>query len=335
MIRFRVSVIFIILIAIVSTLFGCVRQQEDVIVSPASTPDAPQDEPESQTPRQKLVFLFFSDTQANPETGDYSDVAEMFCRAVDRAVDLAVDRAADEEEKPELVLFGGDTVNDGGDDLEWSDFWREVGTAFDGLTTAAVAGNHDNNALLTEQFDYPQKQPEDYGMGFFYSLYVDPVFFIMLDSNKMGAANQTDIEWLQNELQSETAQGAAWRVAVMHHPMWPPVDIPKDLQRAETMREHFLPLLEFYGVDLILCGHQHIYSRTAPMSGETESGDDHGIVQVVVASGGKDSYIAGERDFIAAGKAAATYLLLAAYSDNLILAAYDENDEMIDYLELR
>jgi hypothetical protein len=52
------------------------------------------------------------------------------------------------------------------------------------------------------------------------------------------------------------------------------------------MRGHFLPLLEAYGVDLILCGHQHIYSRTLPMKGsEASSG---GIVQIMTASGGKE-----------------------------------------------
>ena len=320
--RSRLSALLILLcfFATALSLPGCVRRTGagDAATVSVSDPVLPPEEKEGQPLRQPLVFLFVSDTQANPDTGEYSGVAELLCRAVNR------------EEKPALVLFGGDTVNNGGDAPEWLDFWGEVGTALDGLTTAAVAGNHDNNILLTEQFDYPRKASESTGTGFFYSLFMEPVFFLMLDSNKMGAADRSDVEWLQKELRSETAQGAAWRVAVMHHPMWPPVDIPKDLQRAEIMREHFLPLLEANGIDLILCGHQHVYSRTEPMDGGGKTGDKHGIVQIVVASGGKDSYTAADRDFTAAANAATTFLVLTVDDAGLTVSAYDDDDELID-----
>ena len=43
------------------------------------------------------------------------------------------------------------------------------------------------------------------------------------------------------------------------------------------MQESFLPLLREAGVDLILCGHQHVYMRA----------EDAGLTQVMLASGGK------------------------------------------------
>jgi len=281
----------------------------------------------------ELAFLFFSDTQPDPENMDITGVSALIASAVEL------------HGRPELVIFGGDTVDDGNDDAEWADFWGAVGLSLDGLTTAAVVGNHDSQAPLSEYFDYPAvassaaessaapppiTAPSKSGGGFFYTFTAGPAFFLMLDSNIMGAANQPDIDWLRGELQSEAARDADWRIAVLHHPIWTVSDIPKDVQRAETMRFHFLPLLEEYGVDLILCGHQHAYSRTLPMRGGVASGDGRGIVQVMAATGGKASYASGDRDYIAASHTGPNYLFVAADQERLMVTAYDGEHREID-----
>ena len=278
--------------------------------------------PESQT-AQTLNFLFFSDTQADPDTMDYSEFGELFKGALRR------NDAAD------IIIYGGDTVNDGGNETEWLNFIQEAGPVLGRVTTAAVVGNHDNYALITEQFDHPSEAPGNPGDGYFYSFKMGAVFFIMLDSNIMGAANQSDIDWLRSELQGTQARQADWRIAVMHHPMWPAADIPKDIQRAETMRGSFLPIMEENGVDLILCGHQHIYARTLPMSGESAVSDGNGIIQIMAASGGKASYPAGAADYIAAGDSAPNYISLAASCDSITVTAYSGMHIEIDSVTLR
>ncbi|MCL2125762.1 MAG: metallophosphoesterase [Oscillospiraceae bacterium] len=230
---------------------------------------------------EKVSFLFFSDTQPDPETGDFNGFGELLELAL-ASVPI-----------PDAVIFGGDTVNDGGDVEEWQRFWQAAGGRLDGLATAAVAGNHDNYPLLAEQFDYPSQAPGRQDNGFFYTLSLGPIFFIMLDSNAMGAANADDIEWLRGVLESNAARESDWIVAVMHHPMWPVADNPKDAQRAEAMREHFLPLLENAGVSLILCGHQHTYARSMPMAGDNnlgaEGGNGNGGVSSATSANGEGS----------------------------------------------
>ena len=265
-------------------------------------------------------YLFFSDTQPDPEIRDYSGFSDLLKQALVR------------EEEPDMVIFGGDSVNDGGDEKEWYDFWQSVGTSLDGTVTATVAGNHDNYAMLAEQFDYPNEVPSGQGKGYFYSISMGPVFFLMLDSNIMGAANQADIDWLQSELQSEAARRSDWIIAVMHHPMWPVADIPKDIQRAETMREHFLPLFESFGVDLILCGHQHVYSRTLPMQGRTGANGGISIVQIMAASGDKATYAPGEQEYITATAAAPNYVYIEGGSKSLVITAYNGESVLIDEL---
>jgi 3',5'-cyclic AMP phosphodiesterase CpdA len=161
------------------------------------------------------------------------------------------------------------------------------------------------------------------------------VFLVMLDSNIMGAANQRDIDWLRNELQSEYALRANWRVAVMHHPMWPAASIPRDIMRAETMREFFLPVLEEYGVELILCGHQHVYSRSAPMRGDDAAVDGQGIVQIMAASGDKASYALSESGYIVASASAPCYLHLLADGETITITSFNAGHEEIDSITIR
>jgi len=262
--------------------------------------------------------MFFSDAQADPETGDYSGFGQFLSRAV------AYGRL------PELIVFGGDTVNDGGDINEWRDFKRAVGESIDGAITASVAGNHDSYALLVEQFDYPQKAPETPAGGYFYTFSMGNVFFIMLDSSIMGAGNQADVDWLRSEMDSEEARSADWRIIVMHHPMWPVAENPRDLQRAETMRERFLPVLEEGGAELILCGHQHVYSRTHPMRGSSVSATGSGIVQIMSVSGDKSYYASGALGYLAASSADRNYLLLIADAESITITAYNEDGNIID-----
>jgi len=318
-----VCALVLVILAIFPLLFcGCGSQQRSGEPPSATQQESetppPASQQEERSPLQQVTFLFFSDTQADPETGDYSGVGELLSLAVSQA------------EEPDLVIFGGDTVNDGGDADEWREFWEAAGLPLSGLYTAAAPGNHDNYPMLAGQFDYPVYAPAGQGEGFFYSLYKDRVHFIMLDSNIMGAANDRDIQWLREDLQSASARQAAWRVAVMHHPMWPAAENPKDAARAGTMREFFLPLMEENGVDLILCGHQHVYARSLLMSGNTVAPDGNGIVQIMAASGGKESYSVGNPDYIVTNAVAPNYLYITADEETLKVIAYDGNGKSFD-----
>ena len=298
---------------------GCMRQEGE------GTPaDVTADATSAQELRT-LTLLFFSDTQADPETGDYTSLGEMAAQAAASAGEAT------------LVIFGGDSVNDGSDEEEWRRFAEAAQPLISGRTTLTAAGNHDDYPLLVEQFEYPAQAPPDHDKGYSYTYYSEPVFFIILDSNIMGAGKQEDVLWLwlRAELQSETAQKAAWRIVVMHHPMWTVADNPKDEARAVTMRETFLPELQEHGADLILCGHQHSYARTLPMDRETASADGNGIVQIMAASGAKATYKAGERDYIAASHETKNYLLLTANESELAVIAYDSSGVEIDSLTLR
>ena len=66
--------------------------------------------------------------------------------------------------------------------------------------------------------------------------------------------------WLRNDLISNTQQ---WTVVYFHHAPY-----TKGIHNSDTeielidMRQNIIPLLESYGVDLVLAGHSHIYERS-------------------------------------------------------------------------
>ena len=98
----------------------------------------------------------------------------------------------------------------------------------------------------------------------------------------------------------------------------------------EVMREIFLPVLEENGVDLILCGHQHIYSRTAPMLDGSIA--ENGIIQIMTASGAKESYSPGDKEYIVKTAETPVYLIINAYTGKLDITAYDSAGEQFDHV---
>ena len=216
-------------------------------------------------------FIFMSDTQARPAeaytAADYGGFAAKLFAARERAPEAS------------LLLLGGDTVNDGTDGAEWQAWFAAAGEGLDGLTVLAAEGNHDRRGLVYDKFPRPAGAKPH--RGSFWSWESGGVHFLVLDSSLMGAAEPQDIEWVEQDLASSESDIV---VALMHHPAYPALDVAKDNERAAVMREHFVPLFEKYGVDLVLCGHQHVYMRTAPQNG---------VTYVMLASGEKEYAGAG------------------------------------------
>jgi 3',5'-cyclic AMP phosphodiesterase CpdA len=224
-------------------------------------------------------FIYMGDSQADPETGDYKQWGQL------------LRSAAEDESKPAFVMIGGDLVNDGSNQQEWDAFFESGGEVFKHLPLYPAMGNHDNNELYKEIFELPENGPAGKEEAF-YSFDHGDVHFTVMDSNVMGAANPEDIEWLKKDL-SNTDR--TYKIVMFHHPAYPAVDIPKDIMRAETIRQEFIPIMETEGVNLVLSGHQHVYMRTHPIKNRVI--DENGIIYLIGVSGGKQ-YTPDTYDYI-------------------------------------
>jgi 3',5'-cyclic AMP phosphodiesterase CpdA len=127
----------------------------------------------------------------------------------------------------------------------------------------------------------------------YYSYDYGNVHFLSLDS--YGKEDQStrlydtlgkQVQWIKADLAANKNKN--WVVAYWHHP---PFSLGSRNGETETdmikIRENFIRILERNGVDLILCGHSHVYERTRLMQGFYDySGAFNGGVHNVSQSSG-------------------------------------------------
>lgn len=181
----------------------------------------------------------------------------------------------------DLWLMLGDNAYSTGTDLQYQ---QAVFSMYSRLLRQSVLwptlGNHD---ALTSSFPGPYPyfdifnsptQGEAGGLASgterYYSFEYGNIHFVCLDSmSSSRATNGPMLTWLREDLAANTKD---WLIAYWHHPPYSKgshnSDDPFgfDFQLVE-MRTNALPILESYGVDLVLAGHSHCYERSFLLDG--------------------------------------------------------------------
>jgi hypothetical protein len=106
----------------------------------------------------------------------------------------------------------------------------------------------------------------------YYSFDIGNIHFLSIDSygkadgKRLSDTTGPQAEWIKKGL--EQAKNAEWIIAYWHHP---PYSMGSHNSDTETelvdIREELLPMLDRYGVDIIIGGHSHDYERSRPMNG--------------------------------------------------------------------
>lgn len=107
----------------------------------------------------------------------------------------------------------------------------------------------------------------------YYSFDIGNIHFLSLDSYGMEENSlrmydtlSPQVEWVKKDLAANTNKG--WVVAYWHHPPYTMGSHNSDKERELVkIRENFIRILERYNVDLVLCGHSHLYERSKLISG--------------------------------------------------------------------
>ncbi|MEA1920969.1 MAG: metallophosphoesterase [Campylobacterota bacterium] len=140
------------------------------------------------------------------------------------------------------------------------------------LVPWAVNGNHDARRwAFYNIFEFPEQGESGgahSGSEEFYAIESGNVHIVMLDSHEGDTSKDGEMaQWLKKDLAQVTKP---WIIAAFHHPPYSDgghkSDNPRDSWgRMERMRENIVPILEEYGVDLVLAGHSHGYERSKLM----------------------------------------------------------------------
>ena len=180
---------------------------------------------------------------------------------------------------PDVWITMGDNSQSEGLDTQYQ---REVfdvyPTVLRRLAMFPAIGNHDA-AHYPTTFDYtnifsPPTEGEAGGVPshskFYYSFDYGNIHLVSLDSLTTTARNNPAmLAWLEQDLAANTKD---WTIVYWHCPPYTfgthNSDNPADTWSAMVdMREVVLPVLEAHGVDLVLCGHSHVYERSYLLDG--------------------------------------------------------------------
>jgi len=99
------------------------------------------------------------------------------------------------------------------------------------------------------------------------------------------------LTWLENDLAANT--NTDWVIAYMHQPPYSRgthTELDQSLTAVDgavmrAVRDHIIPILESYGVDLVLNGHSHAYERSYLLFGNYGSDSPHPIDSTIVDGG--------------------------------------------------
>ncbi len=189
----------------------------------------------------------------------------------------------------DLWMLIGDNSYDGDDPQFQVNFFEPYQTTLmKNSMLFAVPGNHDynNNATLAATHNIPYFSIFSFptnaeaggvasGTEEWYSFDYGPIHFVMLDGFGKRNVGGTDIRfysdttnhpeaiWLKQDLAATTKK---WKIVYLHFPPY-----SQGSHNSETdpdliaIRQRINPILERFGVDMVLLGHSHNYERSYPL----------------------------------------------------------------------
>jgi hypothetical protein len=194
-----------------------------------------------------------------------------------------------ERVRPLFHLFNGDLcyANLATDRVRtWWDFWTNNSRSARNRPWMPAAGNHENElgngpigyAAYQTYFSVPSASGQtDATRGLWYSFTVGSVRVISLANDDIcyqdggnsyvrGYSAGAQKAWLEKELAAARRdRGVDWLVVCMHQVA---ISTADKFNGADLgIREEWVPLFDRYGVDLVVCGHEHHYERSHPIRG--------------------------------------------------------------------
>lgn len=198
---------------------------------------------------ENFSFLYF---------GDLQDEIKSYCSPILR-------QAYSQFPESDFMLLAGDLVHRS-TDKNWDELFYAGGWIWGMMPSVPTPGNHEyfkdaqGNLTFSDHWEkiycMPCNGPSEEFNNRVYYLDYQGVRFISVDSRSMYEGNNDKIivEWLEHVLKSNPLK---WAIVFSHIPVY---SCSKN-RNTEKYRNAIKPVLEKYGVDLVLQGHDHTYCR--------------------------------------------------------------------------
>lgn len=215
----------------------------------------------------EFSFLFAGDPQIGA-SGDSADDLNRDAESWGNTLSTMLEAFPDSA----FLITPGDQVESGGREEQYDAYLNHP--EFTTLPNAPVAGNHDAwSATFQQHFNFPNHTTygDTWSGGDYWFTYND-VLFLMLNDNKDHNAGETEVPVEEHKAFMEQAiaanEDASWKVVVMHHSVYSSGTHASDEDVLE-LREKMVPVFEELGIDVVLAGHDHTYTRSYLMDGHT------------------------------------------------------------------
>ena len=211
----------------------------------------------------------------------------------------ALDEAIKKVPNPAFLLHTGDVVDSGYQASQWNRYFRTLGTYGTNIANFVSIGNHDTrtakdvlnnevkNNFFAFYFNHPsvdadamimdsatydklsasgKVQVDSFDETLYSYNYANAHFIVLNTGTYVNTGNETYIDdkyifeaqraWLEKDL--EANKDAAWTIVVCHEAMY-------HKNGAKQDRKYLTDVIEKYGVDIVIEGHSHLYTRSYPM----------------------------------------------------------------------
>ncbi len=279
---------------------------------------------------EPFSFLYFGDSQIGSNSV-YSRVIRQAYRSASEA---------------RLMIFSGDLVDGGSGstlhDNEWGE-WHEAGGFIQAeIPVLPTPGNHEYydpaergkrelNRYWRAGFTLPENGPAGLEETA-YTIDYQGVRFIVVNTDAMNRSEEhatRQVQWVEELLKSNPCK---WTIMTFHHPIFS-TSARRD---NKVIRELFKPLIDKYGVDMVLTGHDHTYARGMIMpDGEEKNNRKAGTVYVVSVSGAKQYQQDATQWWDVGLTYTQTWQLISVDGNELAYKAFDASGNLVDQFMLK
>ena len=242
----------------------------------------------------------------------------------------------------DFFLHTGDIVEDGRVQEQWNNYFDDTEVVNRYKQGIYVEGNHERG-LATKMYDNLLMNSTSENR--YYAFSFKEIGFIILNSNPYVAGDDEQTDWLNATL-FDYSKRNTYNLVYLHHPILH--------ERIDPyFQESWTPLFDEYNVSLVLCGHNHNYERSFPMTNSTskEFNDSElynytnlsDPIYIVTGGAGAPLYDIYNHTFIAETKSAYSFVLVEIEKDHtettLTLEAWEVPDnygncQMIDNITI-
>ena len=193
---------------------------------------------------QEISFYAYGDTRTNVSV--HNEVAERI-----------MDDMSQHPDAQTFIISSGDLVANGDNEEDWqgqffSPEFEYLQEMLANLPYIAAVGNHEGQGVLFHKyFPYPMFVSNRY----YYSYDYGPAHFTVIDQFTSYSVGSDQYNWMVNDLASTDK---SWKIMIFHEPGWSAGGGHANNTQVQNIIQ---PLCVQYGVQLVINGHNHYYSR--------------------------------------------------------------------------